>query len=289
MIMGSLLADSYALGTHWIYDTDQIDAHRERLQQLIDPVVPRFHANRKAGEHTHYGDQAVLLLESIARNGGFDRQQFRSDWLAAMQGYDGYLDHASKETLAHPETGAVSDDLGGAARIAPLVYRYFDDPAMLSRSADEQTAFTHNSPEAREAAQAAAAVAVRVLNGESPAKAAAAYAGSAECPESLRSYFLLSIPAAGEETRTTVKRFGQMCSLKGALPSALQIIVKYDTDYREALYQNILAGGDSAARGLIIGMIIGASGAPLPEEWLNAYVHREKVEALLDSIDSQRK
>ncbi|MGA2940205.1 MAG: ADP-ribosylglycohydrolase family protein, partial [Syntrophobacteraceae bacterium] len=40
---------------------------------------------------------------------------------------------------------------------------------------------------------------------------------------------------------------------------------------REALVENVMAGGDSAARGLVVGMILGAhlGFEAIPSEWLS--------------------
>jgi ADP-ribosylglycohydrolase len=43
-----------------------------------------------------------------------------------------------------------------------------------------------------------------------------------------------------------------------AFPGAVHLIVKYQDNPRQGLIENVMAGGDSAARGLIAGMVFGA-------------------------------
>jgi ADP-ribosylglycohydrolase len=66
----------------------------------------------------------------------------------------------------------------------------------------------------------------------------------------------------------------------------VHLIAKYENDLKEALIQAVMAGGDSAARGMIVGMVLGAHLGPenLPIEWISELVVREKIEALLDQI-----
>ena len=68
--------------------------------------------------------------------------------------YDGYRDHATKETLQQfeaggllEEVGSTSSDLGGAARMAPLVYCYQNDMDAMVASVRQQTAMTHRNPD----------------------------------------------------------------------------------------------------------------------------------------------
>lgn len=126
MVMASFTADSLALGVHWIYNTNIIDKKVGRVAQLLAPIVQSWHPARGQGELTHYGDQTLLLLSSIAENGSFDLRRFAKDWQRFFMDYDGYVDKATKETLANfsqgkgpAEAGSSSTDLGGAARIAP--------------------------------------------------------------------------------------------------------------------------------------------------------------------------
>jgi ADP-ribosylglycohydrolase len=66
----------------------------------------------------------------------------------------------------------------------------------------------------------------------------------------------------------------------------VHLIAKYENDLREALIQSVMAGGDSAARGMIVGMVLGAHLGPesLPLELVSQLAVKEKIEALLDRI-----
>lgn len=61
-----------------------------------------------------------------------------------------------------------------------------------------------------------------------------------------------------------------MCKASSALPGAVHLILTYQGNLREALIQNVMAGGDSAARGLVVGIILGAHQGMdgLDQEWL---------------------
>jgi ADP-ribosylglycohydrolase len=66
----------------------------------------------------------------------------------------------------------------------------------------------------------------------------------------------------------------------------VHLIAKYENDLREALIQSVMAGGDSAARGMLVGMVLGAHLGPesLPMGWVSEMVVKEKIESLLDRI-----
>ena len=66
----------------------------------------------------------------------------------------------------------------------------------------------------------------------------------------------------------------------------VHLIAKYENDLREALIQSVMAGGDNAARGMIVGMVLGAHLGPksLPMDWVSEMVAREIIEALLYQI-----
>lgn len=72
MVLASLAADSLALGVHWIYNTNVIDKKFGRVQNYLKPVRPTYHPTKARGEFTHYGDQTMILLESVSKRSGFD-------------------------------------------------------------------------------------------------------------------------------------------------------------------------------------------------------------------------
>ena len=82
-----------------------------------------------------------------------------------------------------------------------------------------------------------------------------------------------------EDTNTVIKDIGQSCSSQFAFPAAMYLIMKYRDHFQEALKHNVLAGGDSAGRGMIIGMVLGASlgYSHLPQELVKGLTSYEII------------
>ncbi|MCL1980463.1 MAG: ADP-ribosylglycohydrolase family protein [Proteobacteria bacterium] len=295
MVLASFVADSLALGAHWIYNTDEIDRLIGRVDKLLAPLPGSYHHGKLRGDFTHYGDQAMVLLESLILRQGFSLPDFAADWQRLFTGgYRGYIDQATAATLENmgrslplTQVGSQSSDLGGAARIAPLVYQYRDNRARLLKAVRQQTALTHNNPMTLAGADFLAKTVWATLHGTVPASAMASALneGVADCDLDLR--IRSGLDSGGQDTRATIKRFGQMCSIAAALPGAIHLVLTYPDDLRAALSENVMAGGDSAARGLAAGMILGAAlgEAAIPEEWTRAMVRGNDIMQLLAELD----
>ena len=78
MVLASFAADSLALGVHWIYNTGVIDKKFGQVERFIKPERPTYHPTKDLGEFTHYGDQSLILLESVSACNGFDLSDFSS-------------------------------------------------------------------------------------------------------------------------------------------------------------------------------------------------------------------
>jgi ADP-ribosylglycohydrolase len=295
MVWASFAADSLALGAHWVYDTGRIDQQFGRVSDLLDPRPPTYHPTKKRGDFTHYGDQALLLLQSLAEHGGFDDERFGRQWQAFFQTYPGYVDGATRQTLKNlgagekpDQAGSTSDDLAGAARIAPLVYRYRQEEERLVDSARRQTRLTHNRPEVIDSAEFFARVALRVLQGSAPAAALVLVRNGYFRRAPLGGWIDAGIASTGEDTRAAIQRFGQMCEAPAALPATVHLIARYEGRLEEGLIENVMAGGDSAGRGMIAGMILGAhaSSGGVPDRWRSGLQAREKIEAALALLDA---
>jgi ADP-ribosylglycohydrolase len=296
MVLASFAADSLALGAHWIYDVESIDRQFGRIERFLTPQENSYHQTKSMGEFTHYGDQTLCLLESVSAKSGFELNNFADRWKHLFEDYQGYVDQATKATLRNfesdqdpAEAGSTSHDLGGASRISPLVYVYYQDVDMLTTYAKAQTAMTHNNPLVVEAAGFFAALTSDVLNGSSPSKALDEIIRNGSVQPPLTDWITEGQRSATLETRQVILNFGQMCDIAAAFPSVIHLILKYDTDLKTALVENVMAGGDSAARGLVVGMVLGAYQGldAIPSDWLVNLKPYQHIVGLLDSLDKQ--
>jgi ADP-ribosylglycohydrolase len=295
VVWASLAADALALGAHWIYDTQQIDAQIGRVDQLRTPLPSSFHTPKKRGDFTHYGDQTVLLLGFLAETGRFDGPLFSRRWQAYFKDYTGYRDHATKETLQGLEegqppekAGSASSDLGGAARIAPLVYLYHEDQDVLAAAVRQQTILTHRNPDVVDSAAFFARVTAAVLTGQTPRQALQDVLQSHYNRSPFDRWVTRGIDSREMTTREAIRQFGQACDVADAFPGVVHLIAKYQDKPRIGLVENVMAGGDSAARGMIAGMIFGAfSGREAVEpDWVAGLNDRRQIESYLDRLSS---
>jgi ADP-ribosylglycohydrolase len=293
MVMASFAADSLALGAHWVYDTRAIETHLGKVDTLLKPQPNSYHSTKDRGDFTHYGDQMFVLLESLAAQKSFSLEDFSARWKTLFKNYTGYVDEATKVTLAAydsgrgPEdAGSPSDDLAGAARIAPLVYCYADHLENLLESAQAQTKMTHSDPLTVESAAFFAEATFRVLGGLAPIKAIKETADEKFSDSTLSDWVKAGLQSAGDDSVQSIIRFGQSCHTPEAFPGVIHLIAKYESDLKEALIQSVMAGGDSAARGMMVGMVLGAhSGAgPLPEEWTSPLNKEQQISQLLQKL-----
>jgi len=280
LLLGSILADAFSLGAHWIYDCDKIKQHFGEYDRLYDPLPDSFHTNRKKGEHTHYGDQTLLLLEFLAEKGSFNKGDFQKFWAERMVHYDGYIDQATKDSLTAIKEGkawgSTSSDLSGASRIAPIIYCTPDREKGV-KDCISQTRVTHDNEKVVAAAEFFARTAYAVLDGKTPDKAMEVAAKEME-----NSYVTRKLVAAQKHldlpSEEVINKMGQACTVGGAFPATIYIILKYQEDYRKAMIANVMAGGDSAARGLLVGMILGAYREDtIPKEWMDEMCSLERV------------
>ena len=295
MVFACFAADSLALGAHWIYDTEQLHKSFGRVQTFLKPLPSSYHPRKDQGEFTHYGDQTLVLLESVAASNGFDLDDFARRWRQLFGDYSGYYDKATKATLesfsAGKEgiaSGSTSTDLAGAARIAPLVYRYHDQPGPLVQACRAQTQMTHNTPQVIDGADFFALVTARVLQGVAPIAAMQETIRGRFAETPLLQWFEEGMGSTAADSVAIIARLGQSCHVKQAFPAVVHLIAKYETNLREALVECVMAGGDSAARGMIVGMVLGAHLGieSIPSEWLAELKKYGEITGLLERIEA---
>jgi ADP-ribosylglycohydrolase len=203
------------------------------------------------------------------------------DWIGMWPDYNDYVDGATKATLANIQNqtdktqgGSDSIEIAGSARIAPLI-------AFLSNSSEEevvqasveQTMLTHRSEEAEEAATFLAKAGYRLIHGANLLDT---------LNETAPEWALKKANSVlSENAVDAIGKLGPACSISSALPSVLYLTIKHGSDIETAFIENAMAGGDNCARGLVLGMLLGATDgmASIPNHWV------ENVKAQTDLVD----
>ena len=302
LFMGSLIGDAFALGTHWIYDLDRVESLFKPELDLQEPPADTFHQGKHRGDQTHYGDQALMLYQFLrSTEGRYTGEAFRQFWLDQMKTYQGYRDTATRESISLLESGRrtdyASDELGGAARIAAILY-WIEDPQEALFAAVDQAQLTHRSAESLLVTDLFARTALRLLQCDpgtimevlhSVRDERAAQLVQADPDDVLVQvganirYFDQALANALDcldcSPRETAMRLGQSCHAEHALPVVLNILARA-VDYRESLRINSLIGGDSAARAMLIGLLLGIRAKPdeIPQTWREAWKARDAVD-----------
>jgi ADP-ribosylglycohydrolase len=296
MVLASFAADALSLGVHWIYNTNVIDKKWGRVEEYIKPERPTYHPTKDLGELTHYGDQTLVLLKSIAGSTGFDLNRFANRWQEFFKSYEGYFDGATKATLENfaagkgpANAGSDSNDLAGAARIVPLAFCYRNDLEKLIAAARAQTALTHNNRTVIESAEFFGRVVWQVLHGEAPTAAINLVLGQGFNRAPYAKWVTDGLNSVETDTRQAMLDFGQMCEIEAAFPCVVHLIARYENNLTEGLIENVMAGGDSAGRGLIVGMILGAHLGidAIPQKWLSELKSYQEIADLMDQIDRE--
>jgi ADP-ribosylglycohydrolase len=271
LLFGSFCADALSLGVHWIYDANELAQKYGRVTGYQAPGPDSYHPHKQAGDQGHVGDQALCLLTFLKREKRWDTVAFMDEWLGMWPTYNDYIDGATKTTLGNIQNqtdktqgGSNSVEIAGPARIAPLVSFLAQAPENeVVQAAIEQTKLTHRSPEAEETASFLAKASYRLIHG-------------ARLEDTVREtapeWALKSANSVLPQNAVdAMAKLGPACSISSALPSVIYLALKHGENTEIALIENAMAGGDNCARGLALGMLLGAANGytSMPEQWRN--------------------
>jgi ADP-ribosylglycohydrolase len=298
IVLSSLIGDALSLGAHWIYSQREIAEKFGRITGYAAPAT-NYHPGKQAGDFTHYGDQTLVLLRSLAKHGRFDLPAFAAEWQAFWEDPAtlSYCDGATKATLANlrsglpPENAASpSNDIAAAARIAPLFLLNWDSPEELIAAARAQAAFTHGDPSVAESAEFFARVTLAVQAGASIADALRDVAALTHWKAIPAEWFAAAVAshASAETDAAAAKTHGLTCHVPDAFPAICHLLLRHPHDAATALRINVEAGGDTAARGMIMGMIYGAQrdAAAMPNEWITGLRSHAEIQQLIRQVTS---
>jgi ADP-ribosylglycohydrolase len=82
---------------------------------------------------------------------------------------------------------------------------------------------------------------------------------------------------------------GKASPTEGALPAALYFALRYETDLEAALVANANCGGDSGARAVVIGLLLGAAHGEeaVPARWAAGLRDGPRVRALIAKVEAR--
>jgi ADP-ribosylglycohydrolase len=279
-ILGALTADAAALGLHWLYDAERLRnlqnegslAFRTPDAAAYQGVMGFFaHAGKASGDLSFYGESCRLMLAHLAQTGGqFQRQEFQQAWLATFgpggRGV-GYADRPTRLTVVsllshgkpddYPAVSGVDDDQLPALECIPALVASHPENGTAALDSMLQTvqqavAVTHDNPLARDAARICV-LALHAVLGGTPLPQALAEAAQA-AGDSLRLLLIEALAMPVLDAPAAAARFGMPCHLTQGLPLLFHIANRA-SGFREAVEANILAGGDSCGRALMLGAL----------------------------------
>jgi ADP-ribosylglycohydrolase len=305
-VWGQFVGDAAALGSHWIYDLSELSARFPNGVLGFEAPTGKYHESKKPGDQTHYGDGALVLLESIAEHGGFDPRAFGNRFVETFgsSDYRGYLDWATQGTLKNYrrfresnspgdydfQQGADDAEAATASRLAGLVVRYPRDPD-LPAIIESLTRVCQNNRRAIGYMKFHGLLLVELLLGrdvqDSLENAMVRVAPLApDLSAELHQQTQRALAQTGKEVTETTLEFGQACPLPQSSPSALHAFLKHSNDFETAILATLQAGGDNAGRGAMLGAWLGAHlgvGA-IPREWRSRLTAAPRISAALDKI-----
>ena len=302
-VLGALVADAASLGLHWLYEPSRLAQIAARGEiAFLAPDADNYrdckgtfvHGEKSVGQLSGYGEYCRLMLLHLAAGGGrFDCAGYQSEFLRRFGpggGYVGYIDRPTRLTLlrllaADPQAGfpqpsGVDDDqMPALATIPPLVavaVRDRIERTALLEQVERAARLTSDNDDAVAAARVAAVVlhAVLTRSGLHAALAEALPIASA----ALRQHLEQALAAEALDAPAAAARFGAACRVAQGLPVLFHIL-GHAGGFAEAVRANILAGGDSCGRAIVLGAVFGAVGEiPLP--WL------ARLAPLVDCVDA---
>lgn len=278
LIKAVFIADALSFGSHWVYSTDKLkDEYSGIIDEYRAPMA-KFHQGKKAGDLSHYGEQAFALLQSITDNQGFDLKQFRDDWIQYLENNEMYMDHSMQDSLekfksSNTLIGAENVELGGIARSLPL----FLEEDITEQDFLDLVHLTHNGKVVDQTGKFVFKIILEVLAGKD-------YKAAIENNKDLNKFTVDSFEKIGTKAEivNNADERGQGCSIEQGFPIVLDVLWNAD-NLLEALTLNIMAAGDTSARAMVIAAVMAAAEGlnSLPEKLISGFNKSEAVEKLL--------
>lgn len=305
-IWGQFVGDAAALGTHF-YDLKELE---RRFPQGIHgfevPDAKHAHAKKKSGDFTHYGDAALIMLQSLVFQHGFSARNFGTLFVEtfASPDYPNYINKATRETIenyhlsleeGHPDLGydfqdgANDENVDTATRLASLIAVYWDDPKLLS-IVDRATRVTQNNEITIAYIRCYARILRSLIQGEDLKLAfqneIQTTPNDTPIDHHVREKISLALSLESLDVKKATLQLGQNSHLDHCFPSAIHAALTHHNSFTNAILDTIQAGGDTAGRDALVGSWLGAHLGikSIPETWLRRLNHYNEIEKGIESL-----
>lgn len=163
-LMGALIGEALAVGSHWYYDLDAMRAdHGAWIDDYSEPKPGRYHAGLRAGESSQDGWLLELTMRSLAERDGYDQADFcrRLDTElfplidgSPESGPGGFTSQSMREAWrlrvqqGRPwgQVGGYADNTEAAERALAIAVRYARDARRLADCVNANTVLTQIDP-----------------------------------------------------------------------------------------------------------------------------------------------
>jgi ADP-ribosyl-[dinitrogen reductase] hydrolase len=306
-VWGQFVGDAAALGTHWIYALTELQQlYPGGISGFEAPKEGHYHFGKMPGDQTHYGDGALVLLESLAKEGRFEARAFGRDFVEAFRSgaYSGYIDRATRGTLENFQAfvnsnsgdnfdfqqGADDDQPAAASRLAALTVRYWDDTSLLT-VVEQATRVCQNNDRTVAYMKFNALLLSELLHGRDVHTALRraeeqTVAVQPQLGQEIRRKTREALEATLKEVTQATLTFGQACPLPNSFPASIHALLRHTDDFENAILATLRAGGDNAGRASMVGAWLGAhlGVAAIPKAWRVRLSQADRISAALDKI-----
>ena len=241
-----------------------------------------YHQFMAAGENTLNIKISQLLIESLLQNDGYDPDDFLKRYIHFMttpgNHRDTYIEECHRNFFANyargrspRNCGADEKHIGGLVGIIPIVVFYCNRPEQARNKALEHLALTHPGVKMADAASLVIELLLRVLEGKPLQKTIIEEIEKQRTALVGHSFMKwMDHP----DDMVIGPRFSSACYVEDSVPAVLYLALKYHADPQNALIVNTNLGGDNAARGSVLGALLGAFHGieGFPRRWIDGLV-----------------
>ena len=312
-LLGAFLGDALAMPVHWYYDRAALARDYGRVTDLVAPRNPHadsilwrsnyaapnakgdilhdqaqfwgqkgvhYHQFLRAGENTLNMQLALELLASLRACHGYGQADYLRRYVEFMttpgRHRDTYAEECHRNFFSKYARGKKPEDcgsedihIGGLAHVPLLAVWYADDEAAAVATVRKHVRVTHRGEPVETAARDLTRMLVAVING----------AGVRESIEKFGNGWVgrkkLEAWAERPDEEVVGGILSPACYLEDSFPASLFLAWKYAEDLEAALVANTNLGGDNCHRGIVVGALVGAGGAKVPERWAGGLLSRE--------------